>query len=95
MADAGPKPSGTVGFIGLGAMGGGMAANLVRAGYRLIVHDRVPERTAHLVELGAEPAAGPAEVARRADVVLTSLPGSAEVEAVALGPGGLIEAFGS
>jgi 3-hydroxyisobutyrate dehydrogenase-like beta-hydroxyacid dehydrogenase len=81
----------TVGFIGLGNMGGGMARNVLRAGYALVVHDVRAEAVQALASLGAQVAGSPAEVARRADVVVTSLPGPPEVEAVATGPGGLLE----
>jgi 3-hydroxyisobutyrate dehydrogenase len=73
----------TVGLIGLGNMGSGMAGNLIKAGYPLVVHDLRPEATRDLVARGARPAASVAEVARLADVTLTSLPGPSEVEAVA------------
>lgn len=65
----------TVGFIGLGSMGGGMAMNLVRAGYPVTVFDTRPERMQASVAAAA--GSGPPDVARRADVVLTSLPSSA------------------
>jgi len=80
-----------LGFIGLGAMGQPMARNLLRAGHRLVVHDRNEARCGPLVEEGAEYAPNPAETARASEVVFTSLPGPAEVEEVALGPGGIAE----
>ncbi len=79
-----------VGFIGLGRMGRPMASNLRRKGFELTVHDVNPAPVRTLVELGARPAGSAAEVAKESDVVLTMLPTSAEVEAVALGPGGLL-----
>jgi 3-hydroxyisobutyrate dehydrogenase len=81
----------TVGLIGLGNMGSGMAGNLIKAGYPLVVHDLRPEVVRDLAARGARAAASVAEVARLADVTLTSLPGPPEVEAVATGPGGLLE----
>ena len=81
----------TVGLIGLGNMGSGMAGNLIKAGYPLVVHDLRPEVVRDLAARGARAAASLAEVARLADVTLTSLPGPSEVEAVATGPGGLLE----
>ena len=70
-----------VGFIGLGTMGGSMAMNAIRGGHRLVVHDiRRESATPHL-EMGAEWADTPREVAERSEVVLTSLPGPVEVEA--------------
>lgn len=80
-----------IGFIGLGAMGGGMAANVLKAGYDLSVHDIRREAATPLLENGASWADTPAELAAECDVVLTSLPGPREVEAVALGAGGVLE----
>jgi len=69
-------------FIGLGNMGNPMARNLVSAGFEVAVIDLDPQKVAALVELGASPAADIAEAAQRASIVLTSLPGPAQVEAV-------------
>jgi len=80
-----------VGFIGLGLMGGPMARNVLRKGFPLIVHDVVEERMAALMAEGAKAAGSPREVAAASDVVLTILPASADVEAVLLGPGGVVE----
>jgi 3-hydroxyisobutyrate dehydrogenase-like beta-hydroxyacid dehydrogenase len=71
--------SGTVGFVGLGNMGGRMARRLVAAGITVVGHDPAPGRAE---AAGAEPAADPAEVARRAEVILLSLPDSHVVEPV-------------
>ncbi len=79
-----------VGFIGLGTMGGQMAANLQRAGYHLVVHDVSRAAADPHLEAGAVWGESPAGVARAAQVVFTSLPGPAEVEAVALGENGLV-----
>lgn len=81
----------TVGFIGLGNMGMGMAANIQRADYPLVVHDVRQAATQPFVAAGARQMGSAAEVARASDVVFTSLPGPREVEAVALGPGGVLE----
>lgn len=80
-----------IGFIGLGTMGGGMAANVLKAGYELSVHDIRREAATPLLENGASWADTPAELAAECDVVLTSLPGPREVEAVALGEGGVLD----
>ena len=80
-----------VGFIGLGTMGGAMAANLAAAGHDLIINDLDRARGATLEADGATWTDTPADVAASSDVVFTSLPGPAEVERVALGPGGLME----
>jgi len=82
-----------VGFIGLGTMGASMAANLRKAGHRLVVHDlRRAAAEPHLAA-GAVWADTPAKVAAAAEVVFTSLPGPPEVEAVALGADGLFGAL--
>ena len=80
-----------VGFIGLGIMGRPMARNLLRAGYRLRVHNRSRGPVDELVGLGASAAASPAEAARGADVVITMLPDSPDVERVVSGPQGVEE----
>ncbi len=71
-----------IGFIGLGRMGKGMASNLRRKQFPLIVHDIRQEPVAELESLGAERAKDAAEVARSAGVVVTMLPTSVEVEEV-------------
>ena len=81
----------TVGFIGLGNMGMGMAANIQKADYPLVVHDVRQAAAQPFVAAGARQAASAAEAARLSDVVFTSLPGPREVEAVALGAGGVLE----
>lgn len=81
-----------VGYIGLGLMGKSMARNIVRAGFPLVVHNRSRAAVAELAAEGAREAFSPAEVAAQVDVVFTNLPDSPDVEAVALGPSGIIEA---
>ncbi|GAA0493639.1 dehydrogenase [Paractinoplanes deccanensis] len=70
---------GTVGFLGLGVMGGPMAANLAKAGTDLIVWSRTPERPA---PPGAVRAADPAEVFRRAGIVILMLSGAEAIDSV-------------
>lgn len=82
-----------VGFIGLGIMGSGMAASLLRRGYEVTVHNRTRAAEAELVAVGATAAESPAEVARRARVVMLCLSDTAAVEAVLFGPDGLAEAL--
>lgn len=82
-----------VGFIGVGTMGGGMAMNVRKAGYALAVHDLNRANAKPLEDAGARWASSVEELGASADVVLTSLPGPAEVERVALSPGGLLEAM--
>ncbi|MCL6640339.1 MAG: 2-hydroxy-3-oxopropionate reductase [Candidatus Rokubacteria bacterium] len=80
-----------VGFIGLGIMGRPMARNLIKAGYPLVVHNRSRAAVDELAAAGAKPAGSPREVAGQCDVLITMLPNSPDVEAVALGPDGIIE----
>jgi 2-hydroxy-3-oxopropionate reductase len=79
-----------IGFIGLGIMGKPMARNLLRAGYPLVVHNRSRPAVHELVRDGATAGSSPREVAAQCDVVITMLPDSPDVEAVALGSEGLI-----
>jgi 3-hydroxyisobutyrate dehydrogenase len=79
-----------VGFIGLGMMGGKMAANLQKAGYRLIVHDLHRQAASHHLQAGALWADSPRKVAEQCDVLFTSLPEPADVEGVAAGDNGLL-----
>ncbi len=81
------KPSlgfiGAIGFVGLGVMGAGMCANLLRrAGAPVHVFDMNPEALAAMVTLGATPCSSVAEVSRAAETVFLSLPGGAQVRAV-------------
>ncbi|WP_368641858.1 3-hydroxyisobutyrate dehydrogenase [Castellaniella ginsengisoli] len=82
--------SSTIGFIGLGHMGGPMAQNLLKAGHRLQVFDLVPEAIQSLVQAGAAAAASAAEAAKGADLVITMLPASRHVEGLYLGSEGLL-----
>lgn len=79
----------TLGFIGVGGMGSGMAANLIKAGYSLVVTDLERGRAKALEEKGAIFKATPAEVADASDMVLSMLPTNEAVRAVSLGAGGL------
>src|SRR5690349_3622140 len=79
-----------VGFIGLGTMGGRMASNLQKAGFKLVVHDLTRQAASHHLNAGAVWADSPRAVANEADVIFTSLPEPADVEAVGLGPDGLL-----
>jgi 3-hydroxyisobutyrate dehydrogenase-like beta-hydroxyacid dehydrogenase len=75
-----------VGFIGLGIMGASMASNIQKAGHDLVVHDLRPEAARPHLAAGATWGDTPRQVAEASEVVLTSLPGPPEVEAVALDP---------
>lgn len=79
-----------VGFVGLGTMGASIALNAIRGQHSLIVFDINRAAAAPHEELGAAWADTPKAVAEASDVVLTSLPGPPEVEAVALGDDGLL-----
>jgi 3-hydroxyisobutyrate dehydrogenase-like beta-hydroxyacid dehydrogenase len=79
-----------VGFVGLGTMGGRMAANLQKAGFRLVVHDLHRQAASHHLNAGAAWADSPRALAIEADVIFSSLPEPSDVEAVALGPDGLV-----
>jgi 2-hydroxy-3-oxopropionate reductase len=81
----------TVAVIGLGIMGGPMAANLVQAGYDVIGYNRSSAKVQKLISQGGRGAADVAEAVRDADVVLTMLPDSPDVEAVVLGDGGILD----
>jgi 3-hydroxyisobutyrate dehydrogenase len=74
-----------IGFIGLGNMGGPMALNLIKAGHTLVVHDLRRELAKPHVDAGATWADDVKTAARGAELILTSLPGPPEVEAVAMG----------
>ncbi len=84
-----------IGFIGLGTMGLGMALNLRKAGYELMVHDLRKESAQPLLEAGASWADSVAMLGAQADIVFTSLPGPREMEQLALGDGGLLGAMKS
>jgi 3-hydroxyisobutyrate dehydrogenase-like beta-hydroxyacid dehydrogenase len=78
-------------FIGLGHLGGNLAASLIRNGFAVTVFDRDPAAVARLVVLGATAADSPAEAAARAGNAITCLPSPKVSEAVLSGPGGLLE----
>jgi 3-hydroxyisobutyrate dehydrogenase len=79
-----------IAFIGLGTMGSRMVANLQNAGHELIVFDVRKEAGEAALERGARWAETPADAARQAEVIMSSLPGPREVEQVALGDSGII-----
>lgn len=80
-----------VGYIGLGLMGKSMARNILKAGFPMLVHNRSRGAVKELVDEGAREANSAAEVARQVDIVITNLPDSPDVEAVALGKEGVID----
>lgn len=80
----------TVGFIGLGKMGKGMASNLCRKGFDLIVFDINAAAVKDLVDLGARAAGSVGEASHNVDVVVTMLPNSEIVLETINGPGGVL-----
>src|SRR4051794_8727762 len=80
-----------IGFLGLGQMGAPMAMRLIAEDVRLHVYDPQPEAMAPFVAQGAVACASPAAVADAAEIVFACLPNGKVSEAVATGPGGVIE----
>jgi 3-hydroxyisobutyrate dehydrogenase len=81
----------SVGFIGLGNMGNPMASNVLKSGFPMTVFDKNPKAMENLVQSGAKGATSAKQVVDSAEILLTCLPGSPEVEALYLDAGGLIE----
>ncbi len=81
-----------IGFIGTGIMGEPMARNLLRAGYPLTVHTRTRSRAQALLNEGARWSDTPRDLAQASDVVITCVTDTPDVQAVLLGPAGVIEA---
>ncbi len=81
-----------IGFIGLGIMGKHMSAHLLEAGYELVVYDVIEEVLARIAGLGAGRGTSCKDVASRVDVVISMVPDSPDVEKVALGEDGIIQA---
>ena len=79
----------TVAVVGLGAMGGRIARRFLGAGHAVVVWNRTAERMAELSEVGAAPAATPAEAARRAEAVVTMVSDPAALAAVTEGESGV------
>jgi 3-hydroxyisobutyrate dehydrogenase-like beta-hydroxyacid dehydrogenase len=84
----------TLGVIGLGTMGGAMARHALAAGFDLRVHDQARHLEAPLAALGAARAATPADAAAGADLVLTCVPDTPDLEAVIAGPDGVAATIG-
>lgn len=81
-----------LGFIGVGNIGTPMCRHLVEAGHTVLVYDANPSNLERMVSLGAQRASSPKAVAQACDIVFSSLPGPREIELVALGEQGIIEA---
>jgi 3-hydroxyisobutyrate dehydrogenase len=78
-----------VGFVGLGTMGGAMAANVARAGFTVAAWNRTPGRAGELGDLGVTLAASPAAVAEASEIVVSIVSDTPDVEAVLFGPEGV------
>lgn len=87
-----PDRNTTVGFIGLGQMGGPMAANLLKKGHPVVVFDIDKKRVDQYVAMGAKAGSGPADLARRASRVISMVDTTGQAEEVICGPGGIIDA---
>jgi 3-hydroxyisobutyrate dehydrogenase len=79
-----------IGFIGLGIMGRGMAANLIKAGFTVTVWNRTIARMDELVAQGARAGANPADVAARSDIILVCVSDTPDVQGVVLGEQGVL-----
>ena len=83
--------TGKVGFVGVGAMGGPMALNLVKAGFELVVHDINPARLEPLVAAGASVVDTPEAVAAECHRTICMVETTAQAEAVILGETGFAQ----
>jgi len=79
-----------IGYIGLGIMGGPMAANLIDAGFELHVWNRTPSKADPLIEKGAKWCETPAEVAAHSNIVCVNVTDTPDVEAVIFGKNGIV-----
>jgi 3-hydroxyisobutyrate dehydrogenase len=79
-----------VAFIGMGTMGAAMALNLLKAGHAVTVHNRTREREAPVAAAGARRAASPREAAAGAEIVVTCVSDTPDLEAVLLGENGVV-----
>ena len=82
-----------IGVIGLGVMGLPMTLNLLAAGHGVTVASRSPRPVERATAAGATPGSSPRAVAEAADVVITMLPDTPDVELVARGADGLLAGF--
>ncbi len=83
-----------IGFLGLGQMGAGIAANLVKAGHEVVVWNRSAAKVKALLALGAQAAATPRHAAAECDLVMTMLADDAALQAVCYGADGLMAGLG-
>lgn len=82
-----------LGFIGIGAMGSHMTVNLINAGYDVTVFDIRKEAMEYMMQFGAKLGSSPSDVARKSNIILTSLPSTNALEDVVLGEHGMLESI--
>jgi 3-hydroxyisobutyrate dehydrogenase-like beta-hydroxyacid dehydrogenase len=82
-----------IGFLGLGIMGGAMAANILRAGYPLMVYNRTAAKSEHLAQMGAGVASTPAHLAQATEVIIAMVTGPEALDALLWGPEAAAGAF--
>jgi len=82
-----------IGFMGLGIMGGAMAANILRAGYPLMVYNRTPGKSEPLAQLGAGVASTPRHLAQATEVIIAMVTGPEALNQLLWGPEGAAAAF--
>jgi len=81
----------TIGFIGLGIMGTPMSGHLIKAGHKVVCYDLMPAAIERVVAQGAVAGGSARDVASKAEVVITMVPDSPDVEKAYLGPEGVLE----
>ncbi|ACS99932.1 NAD(P)-dependent oxidoreductase [Paenibacillus sp. JDR-2] len=81
-----------IGFIGLGVMGYGMAANLLRSGFEVKVYNRTAGKAGELIACGGSEAATPADAVREAEIVITMISNDAAIREVYYGENGIFDA---
>lgn len=83
-----PPRKDTLGIVGVGVMGGGIAENLLKGGANLVVYDKNPARVQYFASLGAYAASSPADVAKQASTLISMVETTAQSEEVIMGPNG-------
>jgi 3-hydroxyisobutyrate dehydrogenase len=79
-----------VSFIGMGTMGTAMALNIIKAGHEVTVHNRSREKEEPVAKAGARRAGSPKEASQEADIIITCVSDTPDVEGVVLGENGVI-----
>ena len=82
-----------LGFIGIGAMGSHMTVNLINAGYDVTVFDIRKEAMEYIMQFGAKLGSSPSDVAKKSNIILTSLPSTNALKDVVLGEQGMLESM--